>query len=65
LTHYFFNQTKTSGWNIVNLYIVQLLLQAWEVCTEDFDEYNRAHLENAITATYLLNDIQRFGLEVK
>jgi len=61
LAHYFFNQTRTSGWSIVNLEAVQLLLQAWRVCTEDLDGCNGAPLEHAAGATHLLDDVRRFG----
>ena len=57
LAHYFFNQTRTSGWSIVNLEPVQLLLQAWRVCTEDLDGCNGAPLEHAAGATHLLDDV--------
>ena len=54
-------KTRTSGWSIVNLEVVQLLLQAWRVCTEDLDECNGAPLEHAAGATHLLDDVRRFG----
>jgi len=45
----------------VDFQTIQLLLQAWRVCTKDLDGCNGASLEHVAGTTHLLDDVPRFG----
>ena len=61
ISHYFFNETHNKGWTTTDLHNVRLLLQTWQILSEEFHGPMGRPLEHVASAGHILEDVMRFG----
>ena len=61
ISHYIFNETRIKGWTATDLQNVRLLLQTWQILSEDMYGPNGRPLEHVAGIGHILEDVFRFG----